>query len=308
MKIKFYTLLSVTLCFGVMGCAGVRDTMRPSGKVSQWNPASRFAEKLEAEGESEKPAQTMAIIWSNTALEKPGVPAVKGFGGRIYFYDEDNQAVKADGELVVYGFDDSNKAREVGPKADRKYVFKADKFQSHFSKTDLGQPSYNVWVPWEKVGGLRKTITLIPVFKPAEGAILRAGQSTNVLPGKAPKQTDELVAVRDENGKVHLAGYETNGESGDVTQASMQAELKNGKQLRTSTFSLTPGLASQLAKPQAKRERAPVANDLAASQAANRRGPRNRDEVETEVPADEIQTMKRTRSRSSAFGSPGSFN
>jgi hypothetical protein len=308
MKIKFYTLLSMALCFGMMGCAGVRDTMRPSGKVSQWNPASRFAEKNEATAESEKPAQTMAIIWSNTALEKPGVPAVKGFGGRIYFYDEDNQAVKADGELVVYGFDDSNDSREVGPKADRKYVFKAEKFQTHFSETDLGQPSYNVWVPWEKVGGLRKTITLIPVFKPTEGSVLRAGQSTNILPGKEPKRTDELVAVRDEDGKVHLAGYVTSDDEGGVKPASMQSETSEAKKLRTSTFSLTPGLASQLAKPQSKPDSKAEPVDVSTTETKVRPNRRSRGLEENETTGNEAQPTKRTRSRTNAFGSPGSFN
>ena len=139
----------------------------------------------------------MAAIWKDSVFEKPGSASVRGFGARIFFYDVDNQAVKADGELLVYGFDDSNELKADNSKADRKYVFQADKFQSHFSETDLG-PSYSVWIPWEKVGGFRKTITLIPVFKTADGRVLKSGQSMNVLPGRNPVTKDRKSIAKRE--------------------------------------------------------------------------------------------------------------
>ena len=254
MKYKICLIFAMLACLGFSGCA-IKNSLRPSGKNSQWNLLSKLNDRRKINRKSRHPPQTMAAIWKDSVFEKPGSASVRGFGARLFFYDEDNQAVKAEGELLVYGFDDSNEVKEDNSKADRKYVFQADKFQSHFSETDLG-PSYSVWIPWEKVGGFRKTITLIPVFKTADGRVLKSGQSINVLPGRNPaKKIAKALPNKkaDSKSKVSQAGFvttasgTTSDDSSDGVQQADHTDEEVFNRVRTSTFKLTPNLASQLA-------------------------------------------------------------
>src|SRR5262245_15116638 len=62
--------------------------------------------------EKEKPypqPAKMVVIWSPAMYTQPGQAPTRGFGGRIYFYNAKEEAIPVDGQLVVYGFDDSNR-------------------------------------------------------------------------------------------------------------------------------------------------------------------------------------------------------
>ena len=74
-----------------------------------------------------------------------------------------HQPVKAEGDLVVYAFDDSPPESEQ-VEANRKYVITAEDFESHFSPSEFG-PSYSVWIPWDAVGGQAQSISVVPVFR-----------------------------------------------------------------------------------------------------------------------------------------------
>ena len=125
----------------------------------------------------------MAVIWKEKILNSPTAAPVRGFAGRIYFYDSDDQIMKVNGELIVYGYDDSQEFRsEV---ADSKYVFPADRFQEHYSESELG-PAYSVWIPWENPDGFRKSVTLVPVFRTMDNHVLQGGTNRLTLSGKAP--------------------------------------------------------------------------------------------------------------------------
>lgn len=125
----------------------------------------------------------MAVIWKENVLRPEGKNAVKGFTGRIYFYSSDDQLAIADGELVVYGYDDSQLTKS--DVADRKYVFPAEKFANHYSKSELGH-SYSIWIPWEEYGGQRKSISLVPVFKTADGQFIHGSTNRLSLTGRPP--------------------------------------------------------------------------------------------------------------------------
>src|SRR5688572_5247728 len=49
---------------------------------------------LDVETQPQTPAR-MAVIWSDTVLYLPNQPPTRGFGGRIYFYDERHDAIPA---------------------------------------------------------------------------------------------------------------------------------------------------------------------------------------------------------------------
>ncbi len=325
--------------------------MRPSGKNSIWNPLSTLttAERVAKEEKNKKtnPPVTMAVIWKDSVLEKPGVPSVKGFGGRIFFYDKDNQSVTAEGELVIYGYDDSqdiggeNMTGEEGSiakrsKADRKFVFPAEQFQTHYSETDLGA-SYSVWIPWEKVGGTRKTIVLIPIFKSADGNVIKTAQSINVLPGKSPGENVDAGSYsisrspkanesKSETGSVQQAAFESGGEA-KTSQANLaggEEPVYNQPRIRTSTIPLTPAMAARLSTPQPAPVRQTASEpsrmvlpsiNATSTKPANQSGDSNQSEKSTsrEKPEASSQTTftrpttAPNRQPPTVFGSPGSF-
>ena len=317
---RIYWNLVLAGCLTLTGCAGITNNMRPSTKISQWNPLKRMASETKAEQDSQKTAQTMAVIWKDSILEKPGVTPVRGFGGRLFFYDEDSNAVKADGELIVYGFDDSKERAAGDSKPDRKFIFQSDRFQSHYSETDLGA-SYSVWIPWEKVGGVRKSITLIPIFKMADGTILKSGQSINVLPGKMPEtsSTTSTTVVRPgfaaDSSTVRQVGFVESASgskpASNVVPASFTELAPDGKnnRIRTSTIQLTPNLANRLGQATAAKAK-PVVSESENSTHTNvlqARYSANDNQNQTTDKQAQSPELHQPKSRA-VFGSPGSFN
>ena len=79
----------------------------------------------------------------------------------------------------------------------RKYIFRAEQLQSHLSESELG-PSYSFWIPWQKIGGQERKISLVPVFIPEQGEVINGLFSKAVLPGKTSTpdgttEQDQLV-------------------------------------------------------------------------------------------------------------------
>ncbi len=164
-----------------------------------WNPFSQLSSSDEVK--FEQPAR-MAVIWRESTISQPGRGTARGFGGRVYFYNQQNEPIRVDGELTVYAFDDSTSSTQNNV-PDRKYVFKQSDLQKHFSETDLGS-SYSIWIPWDKIGGQRKTIALLPVFQPEGGMIVNAGQSIAVLPGKTSENLLAQQIPDDESEKNYV--------------------------------------------------------------------------------------------------------
>ena len=253
-KLNILTLTALISLTSLCGC----KTMEFSGPnwINQEerprliNPLS-FGDK-----EKEIPigvAQKMAVIWKDTVMRKPGSPSTRGFGGRVYFYDSENKAIKVDGEMIVYGFD--NKAAKS--EADKKFVFKSSDLDAHYGKTDLGH-SYSFWIPWDKNGNDRMAVTLIPIFKNSNGNIVKGGQTVNVLPGPAPKGKGmNSMAGRgrsyigkeadSENTEIKLTAAEvSSNSSNDVWQNGIvQEEESTG--IRTTTINLPRNVASRIA-------------------------------------------------------------
>src|SRR6187431_1536707 len=111
------------------------------------------AEKRLKEAKAEGPA-TLVAIWTPDVLMQPGKPPTRGFGGRLYFYNNKSQAIPVEGQLVVFAYDDSE-SKHADSNPERKFAFTPEQFERHYSKSDLG-PSYSVWIPWDAVGGDQK--------------------------------------------------------------------------------------------------------------------------------------------------------
>lgn len=128
-------------------------------------------------------------IWSEAVYSQPGQVPTRGFGGRLYFYNAQDETIPVDGQLIVYAYEET--ADGAPPKQpSRRFGFTQEQFAQHFSRTEMG-PSYSVWIPWDAVTGYRQSLTLLPVFTTSDGRIVMGDQSMNVLPGKTPETADE---------------------------------------------------------------------------------------------------------------------
>jgi len=130
--------------------------------------------------------QSLNVTWSHDIMTLPGKPPTRGFGGRFYFYNEKTQTIPVDGDLVVYGFDDTfkQKGTEDLSQADKRFRFTAEQLTTHFSQGELGA-SYSVWIPWDAAYGSHKKIMLIPTFLTKDGRTVRGAPANLNLPGKS---------------------------------------------------------------------------------------------------------------------------
>jgi hypothetical protein len=122
---------------------------------------------------------SMTALWTDTVLVERGVV---GFGGRIMFYGNDqDEPIVVDGELTVFAYDDTGDMKQNSVPA-KKYVFRAEDFSKHYSKSSLGH-SYSFWVPWDRVGGPQRQVSLIARFKSAKGGVIMSEMTRHLLPG-----------------------------------------------------------------------------------------------------------------------------
>jgi len=146
---------------------------------------SKAAERLDPYGhktEYDEPVR-MVALWSDAVYSQPGEKPVRGFGGRIYFYNASNKPVRVEGKLVVYAYNDSAED-ERHLNAQRKFEFKPEDLHKHYSESELG-PSYSVWLPWDQLGGEQLELSLLPVFVTKSGRTVPGQHALSVLPGKS---------------------------------------------------------------------------------------------------------------------------
>lgn len=134
----------------------------------------------------------VAATWTPDTLIQSGRTPTRGFGGRLFFYDESSRPVPVEGTLVVHGFDDSAIDEEADVK---RFEFTPEQFTRHFSQSDLGA-SYSVWIPWDAVGGLQRKISLVPSFKTMEGKLVQGLASTVLLPGSSTETAEEKLTAK----------------------------------------------------------------------------------------------------------------
>lgn len=302
-------LAGLTAALALSGCAGVKNSMRLSSKDSMWNPISKLKAEKEKEAEPTEP-NTMVVTWKGSVFEKAGTNS-RGFGGRIFFYDAANNAVEADGELIVYGFDDSNKKSDDAS-ADKKFVFRASEFQTHKTVNGLGA-SYSIWIPWEKVGGYRKTISLIPIFKTADGKILKGGQSVNILHGKTPDRqlsnNGPFKVLGSSPAVLSQANYNAEAGGGDQTVVPASFQEQSADRIKTSTITLTPSLARRV---EANRQSSPTKRE-SQTQIDDQSLAQLRELIQQPGATVPVNPSKEATVDASApaarrpFGSPGSF-
>ena len=133
----------------------------------------------------------LAATWTPDTLVQVGRTPTRGFGGRVFFYNEKSQPVPVEGTLTVHGFDDNSDSPETGVK---RFVFTPEQLTRHYGQTDLGA-SYSIWLPWDAVGGEQRRISLVTSFQAASGSTIQGIPATMALPGKnSNSQSSEDVA------------------------------------------------------------------------------------------------------------------
>jgi hypothetical protein len=180
---RFFMISGLGVLSMSLGCATMMDDSKAKDKKKEgW---SWFKKK-----EYQEP-KSMVAIWTEDTLIQPGKPYTRGFGGRIYFYNEKSQAIPVEGELMVYGFEDKSgdlakgswpSDPQLASQDTKRFRFTPEQFTQHFSESQLGA-SYSVWIPWDVVGGPQKKIILCPMFISKAGRMVRGETSKLSLSG-----------------------------------------------------------------------------------------------------------------------------
>ena len=159
------------------GCS-TWNTASPGKDLSSWSPKTWFKK------EYQEPV-SLSAIWAEDTLATAGQATMRGFGGRIYFYNDRSQAVPVEGDLVVHGYlTTPGNAVSTDSTAHKRFVFGSEQLVAHFSPSQIGA-SYSIWVPWDEIGGFREELTLIATFKSKQGSVVQGAPAKLFLPGKS---------------------------------------------------------------------------------------------------------------------------
>lgn len=175
-------LVACMLCCGfTAGCQSLREQ---TGSLANSTRDVLTFQKFRKPKEADLPSR-MVAIWSESTIVGPNQVPIRGLGGRIYLYNRNHQAVKGDGDLIVYAYNDEG-SNEEKVEPDRKYVISADELKRHYSPSEFG-PSYSVWIPWDSAANDSLALSVVPIFKNTDGPTLVGDHSRNLLSGKGER-------------------------------------------------------------------------------------------------------------------------
>src|SRR5262245_13271402 len=89
--------------------------------AADWKSWFAYGEPTVKETTYPPPAR-MAILWSPAMLNEAGKTPMRGFGGRVYFYDAKNKPIAVEGQMVVYAYN-NDKPNIDSRVPDRKFAF-----------------------------------------------------------------------------------------------------------------------------------------------------------------------------------------
>jgi hypothetical protein len=164
------------------------------------------------------PVSSVIAAWEPAV--SGGEDPMRGFGGRVYLYDQEMlRPVKAKGAIVVYIFNEEDRKPE--DEKPNEGIFFSEKLLNSkgvYKKSKVGH-SYNLWVPIDAAGpeGQAKKISLIVRYIPDKGgSSITSTQATAYLPGRRNSET--MMAQSD---------WQNNAVSGQIQQASAQRSMPN---------------------------------------------------------------------------------
>jgi hypothetical protein len=202
---------------------------------------------FEKEPEPEVPERVVAV-WTHSIMNKAGQPSTRGFGGRVTFFNADDESsILVDGQLTVYAFDDESKDLE-NPVPDKKFIFPRATLASLQSESNLG-PSYSVWLPWGDVNGPQRQLSLICRFDDANGKVILSQSASVTLPGK--NDATKLTVSQSPSTSLHAPGFPVQPASHESDMAVASgvdgpADVPNRPRMQTTTIPMTPSFANRL--------------------------------------------------------------
>ncbi len=184
----FFIALMSAACCNLLGCASMQIS-----KDATWKPTTWFKKDFQS-------PTSVATIWKADTMPQPGQTTQRGFGARVYFYNDRSQAIPVDGDLVVHGYITTpgmNPQKNSFDQADKKFTFSGEQLASQYSPSDLGA-SYSIWIPWDAEGGYREEVTLIATFKSKAGEAVQSSPTRLFLPGNSrlPNELPKVNAVQ----------------------------------------------------------------------------------------------------------------
>ncbi|MEN1679202.1 MAG: hypothetical protein AAGJ46_06385 [Planctomycetota bacterium] len=196
--------------------------------------------KKDKDREPETPGRVVAT-WKDAVLQRQGKPAERGFGGRLFFYNnEEVEPIEVEGQLVVYAFDETDRD-PTNAAPTKKFVFPPEQFIRHKSESDLGV-SYSVWLPWGQAGGPSSKISLMARFEPLTGGSLIVSEMSNCyLPGATPMLPETRVARQSLTPVIQQASHAAETPATSTTASS--AALPSGEprqRMQTTSIKLPP--------------------------------------------------------------------
>lgn len=190
---------AAVLALATVGCGALAEPKRPGlfGDKAKKAESESFLDRMPWAGKRNKDTEPypnpvkLAATWTPDTLVQTGRTPTRGFGGRVFFYDEKSRPVPVEGTLVIHGFDDAAETPETRIK---RFEFTPEQFTRHFSQTDLGA-SYSIWIPWDAIGGQQRRVSLVASFQPAAGGVVQGIPATLVLPGPNDETAEQRIAT-----------------------------------------------------------------------------------------------------------------
>ena len=186
---NFTATVASIVVLGQVGCVslpGGAETTSSSGEKKSLLQRMPWSKDTEGDEVPYPNPVKIASTWTPDTLVQSGRTPTRGFGGRLFFYDQRSRPVPVEGRLIVHGIDENAQSKEDAVK---RFEFTPEQFTRHFSQTDLGA-SYSVWLPWDAAGGPQKRISLVASFVTSEGKTIQCIPSVVVLPGRKEAQSD----------------------------------------------------------------------------------------------------------------------
>ena len=256
------------------------------------------------------PPKKIVAFWSDTIMHQQGKPAVRGYGGRVYFYgEEDSEAIEVDGDIIVYAFD-ADHHDPTNQKPEKKFVFTADLLPQHHSEaTDMG-PSYSLWLPWDGVQGPTRNISLVVRYEGRDGTVVIADPVTKLLPGTRNQQVQK-TRIAQHTSTTHVRPASHDQRVFPLEPSGVSAMKETPARRATVSIDLPPSFMRRLqnAPPQDSTDRASPSAERELTPTRALEPPRsNRDSMSPttyEAAADRASTAMSRRSTVAA-GSPAS--
>ena len=141
------------------------------------------------------PVTSIVATWEPAISH--GEEPKRGFGGRVYFHDQDMRPVRIKGKVIVYYFiEDGRDPGDARPNEGKIFDEKTLNCRSVYQRTRLGH-SYNLWVPVDIAGPERPAmrVSLIVRFIPNHGTQQISPMSTVFLPGRRGQEIETTQPV-----------------------------------------------------------------------------------------------------------------